>query len=125
MKKIKNVIDLAPFPERTDFPGGSVVKNSPASAGDAGNVGLIPAWERSPGRGHGNPLQYAYLENHIDRGAWRAIVRGVAKSQTLLKRLSVCSSARAHTHTHTHTHTQRVLVAALGIFDLLLQHVES
>jgi len=68
-----------------DFPSGSVVKNLPANAGDAGDMGLIPARERSPGRGHSNPLQYAYLANPIDRGAWRTTVHGVAKSQTLLK----------------------------------------
>ena len=68
-----------------DFPSGSVVKNLPANAGDAGDMGLIPARERSPGGGHGNPLQYSCLENLMDKGAWRTTVHGVAKSQTLLK----------------------------------------
>ena len=58
-------------------PGGSVMKNSPAIAGD---VGWIPGSGRSPGGGNGNPLQYSCLENPVDRGAWRAIVRGAAKS---------------------------------------------
>ena len=51
------------------FFGGSVVKNPPASAGDMIDVGLIPGSGRSPGEGNGNPLQYSYLENPMDRGA--------------------------------------------------------
>ena len=46
-----------------------VVKNLPADAGDTGNIGLIPGSGRSPGGGHGNPLQYSCLENPVDRGA--------------------------------------------------------
>ena len=64
------------------FPGGSVVKNPPSNAGEAGNVGLIPGLGRSPGGGHGNPLQYSCLENPMDREAWWATVHGVANSQT-------------------------------------------
>ena len=56
------------------FPGGSVVKNPPANAGD---VGSIPGLGRSPGKGNGNPLQYSCLENLMDRGAWWATVHGV------------------------------------------------
>ena len=48
------------------FPGGSVVKNPPANAGD---LGSIPGLGRSPGEGNGNPLQYSHLENSMDRGA--------------------------------------------------------
>ena len=58
-------------------PGGSLVKNLPA---DAGNVGLIPGSGRSPGEGNGNPLQYSCLGNPMDRGAWWATVHGVAES---------------------------------------------
>ena len=54
---------------RKGFPGGSVVKNVPASAGDTGDMGLIPGLERSPGRGNGNPLQYSCQDNPMDRGA--------------------------------------------------------
>ena len=54
------------------FPGGSVCKESPANAGDTGDVGLIPGWGRSPGGGNGNPLQYSRLENPMDRGVWWA-----------------------------------------------------
>ena len=62
-----------------------VVKNPPASAGDAGSV-LVSG--RSPGGGNGSPLQYSCLENPMDREAWWATVHGVTKSRTLLKRLS-------------------------------------
>ena len=61
------------------FPGSSVVKNTPANAGDAG---LIAGWGRSPGEGNGNPLQYSGLENPMDRGAWQAIVHIIAQDQT-------------------------------------------
>ena len=61
------------------FPGGAVVKESTSQAGD---VGLIPEWGRSPGEGNGNPLQYSCLENAMDRGAWRATVHRVTKSWT-------------------------------------------
>ena len=63
-------------------------KNMPANAGDTGDMGSIPGSWRSPGGGHGNPLQYSCLENPMDRGAWRATVHVVAKSHTWLKRLS-------------------------------------
>ena len=59
-----------------------VVKSLPASAGDIRDVGSIPKVGRSPGEGNGNPLQYPCLENHMDRGAWRATVHGVTKSWT-------------------------------------------
>jgi len=58
--------------EKMVFPGGSVVKNLPANAGDAGDASLIPGLGRSPGVGNGNPLQYSCLENSMDRGAWQA-----------------------------------------------------
>ena len=54
-----------------------MVKNPPANAGDTGS---LPESRRSPGGGHGNPLQYPCLENPMDRGAWQVIVHGVAKS---------------------------------------------
>ena len=58
------------------------VKNSLA---DTGDMGSIPGSGRSLGKGNGNPLQYSCLENPIDRGAWRAVVDGIPKSQTQLK----------------------------------------
>ena len=56
------------------------VKNPPQSR----DLGSLPESERSPGEGNGYPLQYSCLENSMDRGAWRAIVHGVAKNQTRL-----------------------------------------
>ena len=61
-----------------------VVKNLLANARDVGDLGSIPGLGRSPGRGNGKSLQYSCLENPMDRGAWRAIVHGVAKSWTQL-----------------------------------------
>ena len=60
------------------FPGGAVVKNPPANAGD---VGSIPESRRSLGEGNGNPLQYSCLGNPIDRGAWQATVQTLAGCQ--------------------------------------------
>ena len=63
-----------------------MVKNLPINAEDAEDMCSIPGsewpkwWERSPGIGNGNPLQYPCLENSMDRGAWRATVHGVSKS---------------------------------------------
>ena len=74
------------------FPGGSVVKNQPTNAGDAGDIGSISGLGRSPGGGNGNPLQCSCLENPRDRGAWWAAIYGVAQSRTRLKRLSSSSS---------------------------------
>ena len=65
-----------------------VVKNLPANAGDLRDSGLIPGSGRSPGEGHGNPLQYSCLENPMNRGASWATIHGVAKSWTRLKCLS-------------------------------------
>ena len=70
------------------FPGGMVVKNPPANAGDTRDLGSIPGLGRSPGVGNGNPLQYSCLENCMDS------LQVVAKSQTQLS-----------THTHTHSLT--------------------
>ena len=70
------------------FPGGSLVKNLPANAGDVGDVGLIPGLGKSPGGGNGDPLQYSHLENSMDRGAWRATVHGVAKVSNTTEWLS-------------------------------------
>ena len=77
-----------------------VVKNLLANAGDIRDVGSVPGWGRSPGRGDGNPLQYSCLENPTDKGAWQAIVFRVTKSRTPLKLLS----------THAHANFIRALV---------------
>ena len=59
-------------------------KESACNAGNARDAGSIPGSGRSPEGGNGNPLQYSCLDNSIDRGAWRATVHGVAKSQARL-----------------------------------------
>ena len=64
------------------FPGGSDGKESTCNAAD---LSSISGSERSPGEGNGYPLQYSFLENSMDRGAWWATVRGVAESQTQLR----------------------------------------
>ena len=66
------------------FPSGIVIKNLPAKAGQARDVGLIPGSGRSPGVGNGNPLQYFCLENSTDRGVWQATVHGVAKESDMI-----------------------------------------
>ena len=76
------------------FPGVSVVKNPPADAGDVRDVGSILGSGRSPGEGSGNLLQYSFLKNSMDRGAWRATVLGIT-SQTRLS-----DWARRHSDEH-------------------------
>ena len=66
------------------FPGGSVVKNLSTYAGDAGDTDSVPGWGRSPGGGHGTPLQDSFLGNPMDGGAWWAAVHGVAEGRTRL-----------------------------------------
>ena len=92
---------------------GLVVKDPPANAGDVRGGGSIPGLGRSPGGEHGNPLQYFCLENPMDRGAWRATVRGVTKSWTQLKQLNTHRHTHTRMVTHTHRHTERL--AQLGI----------
>ena len=62
------------------FQDGSVIKNPPASAAD---TGLIPGSRRSPGEGNGNPLQYSFLENPMDREDWWATAHGVSVSHCI------------------------------------------
>ena len=73
MSKIK----LACSKHGTGFPGGLDGKES---AWNAGDLGSIPGWERSPGEGKRKPLQYSCLENSMDRGAWQAAIHDVAES---------------------------------------------
>ena len=81
--------------------------NLPASAGDVRDLGSVPGLERSPGGGHGNPLQYSCLENPTDREAWRARVHRVAQSWTWLKWLPM--------------HTLHILLVYLGSRESFLQ----
>ena len=61
------------------------VKNLPANAGDVRDSGAIPGLGRSPGGGHGNPLQYSCLVNSVNRGAWQVVIHRVTKNWTQLK----------------------------------------
>ena len=89
--------------EAMDFLG-LLVKNLPASAGDAGS---IPEWGRSPGGGNGNPLQCSCLENSRDRGAWLTTVHGVTKSQIWLSNqactMNKCSLSECLHHKMAYT----------------------
>ena len=67
------------------FPFGSVVKNLPANTEASAVADLIPGLGRFPGQGHGNPLQYSCLGNHMDRGDWQTTVHRIAKNQTRLR----------------------------------------
>ena len=81
------------------------VKNQPANGGRHKRHDSIPRSRRSPGGGHGNPLQYPCLENPMDRGAWRATVHGVTESQT---RLSM------HTSHHRNSNTGKFFMGTVG-----------
>ena len=61
------------------FPGGASGKEPPTNARDRRDAGLMPGLGRSPGGGHGKPLQHSCWKNRMDRGAWRATVPGVAE----------------------------------------------
>ena len=71
--------------EEMGFPGGAVVKNSPAKAGDTTDVNT--GSERFPGEGNGNLLQYSSLENSMDRGVWWATVHGISEELDVTERL--------------------------------------
>ena len=76
------------------FPGGLAVKNLPVSAGDTGDTSSIPGLGRSPGGGNSNPLQYACLENPMDRGAWWATVHGAAKELDAIEHNRAAAESR-------------------------------
>ena len=88
-----------------------MVKNPPANAGDIRDAGLIPGSGRSPGGGHGNPLQYSCLKNPMDTGAWQATVHGVTKSWTQLSDM------------HTNTHHVSVSDHEIAVLDIKIQQV--
>ena len=117
-----------------------VVKNPPANGGDVRDLGSVPGSGRSPGGGHGNPLQYSCLENPMDRGAWWATVHGVKESQTQLKPLGTARchkkvwsiftlfppflSPLTHVHKHTRSHGRVYGVQRTGkqpLFSLFLE----
>ena len=73
---------MPPRPHPCSSQVAPVVKNPPAKAGDIRDMGSTPGSGTSPREGRGNPLQYACVENPMDRGAWWATVHGATKSQT-------------------------------------------
>ena len=79
VRRIRWRRDRLPTPVFMDFPDGSDGKESACNAGD---LGSIPGSGRSPRGGHGNPFQYSYMENPIDRGVWQAADHRVIKSWT-------------------------------------------
>ena len=103
------------------FPGSSAGKESSCSAG---GLGSIPRSRRSPRKGNGYPLQYSGLENSMDRGAWRATVRGVAKSLTWLSDFHFLlffpfsSPPTFVQRTHTHIHTPIFLFSQKSLVTL-------
>ena len=99
-----------------------LVKNLPANAGDMGDVGFIPGSGRSPGRGHGNPLQYFCLENPMDRGAWQAMVHRVAQSLTQLKWLSTHARTEPEIRGYTFISTLYTWNIHKNQRDLMLSH---
>ena len=80
------------------FPGGSMGKESACNAGDARDSGLIPGWGRSPGGGHGNPLQYSCLENPMDRGAWQSRLLTVQAYSPWGRKESDTTEVTEHAH---------------------------
>ena len=77
-----------------------MVKNLPANEGDVRDSGSIPGLGKYPGAGHGTPVQYFYLENPMDRGAWRATVHRVTE------RLDTTEGTQHTGRTHPPTNTQ-------------------
>ena len=98
------------------FPGGRVIKNLPANAGDARDSGLMPGSGRYPEAEICNPLQYPCLENPMDRETSQAAVHGIARSPA---RLSV------HTYIHTASHPGPVSVSEPCCVFLVSRHMIS
>ena len=83
------------------FPGSSAGKESACNVGD---LCSIPELGRSPGEGHGNPLQYTWLENPHGQRSLAGYSPWGSKESDMTEQLSACAHAHTHTHTHTHTH---------------------
>ena len=98
------------------FPGGRVVKNPSANAGDARDEVSIPGSGWSPGEGNGNPLQYPCLGNPMGKRRL-AGYNGVTKSQTQLSNTHTHTHINTYTHTHTHTHTHTSSSSSKGIYS--------
>ena len=100
------------------FPGGAMVGNPLANTGDTRDVDLIPGSVRFPGVGNGNPLQYSFLENSMDGGAWQTTVYSVAKSWT---QLSMHTSH--HTRLYANTYPEKLFQWHHGL--ILLGLIQS
>ena len=107
----------------TAFPGSSVVKNLPASAGATEDIGSVPGSGRSPGEGDGNPVQYSCQDNPMDRGAWLATVHWVWRVRHDWAR--ACTHTHTHTFLHTHTHTHTFLTSSRKDVSAKRDHVFS
>ena len=94
-----------------------MVKNLPANAEVTGDMDSVPGSGRSPGEGNGNPLQYSCLETPTEREAWRAIVHGVMKSRTRLKRLSM------HAMKLTLIPTRGILVISIKFIHTFVNYI--
>ena len=99
-----------------------MVKNPPANAGDIREMGSIPGLGRSPGERNGNLLQYSCLDNSMDRGAWRAIVHGVAKSWT---QLSDFTSSDSILKSRDITLSTKVCLVKAMVFPVVMYGCES
>ena len=97
---------LCPSLEEGVLGWGSWWLSGKESACSAGDVGPTLGSGRSPGEGNGNPPQYSYLENPMDRGAWQDTIQGSQR----VRHNWACMHARTNTHTHTHTHTHTVKI---------------
>ena len=87
------------------IPCASVVKNPPALVWDTGDTSSLSGLGRSPGEGNGNQLQYSFLQNPMDRGAWWAVVSLIAKFRTWLSMHALCTI-----YICIHTHTSKTLL---------------
>ena len=99
-----------------------LIKNLPANAGDARDVGSIPGSGGFPGKGNGNPVQYSGLESSIHKGGWLATVHAVAKSWTQLStgEKSQCDNPR---HSLPHNGQSMILRANTGQVHRLVLHI--
>ena len=88
------------------LPDGLVVKNPPASSGDARNALSVPESGRSPGEGNGHPDQYSFLEDHMDRGAWQEL-----QSWTRLSDTYICKRGRQTLNIHIHIYINWVTIS--------------
>ena len=101
-----------------------MVKNPPANSGDLRDEGSISKWGRSPRGGHGNTFQYSCLDNPMDRGAWKAVVYRVAKSQTQLDQFSTHAHRYIHINIiYIYTHTHIAHMSILPIAGAILNHL--